>query len=83
MTPTTPTPAFKIGEKMNNPLEMYLADIFTVSANIAGLPAISLPSGFSDDGDKRLPLGVQFIGRPYEENTLFSIGKSFLGELSE
>ena len=80
-TPTTPTPAFKIGEKANDPLQMYLADIFTVSANIAGLPAISLPSGFSSVSGKDLPLGLQFIGRPYEENTLFKAGKRFTGEV--
>jgi len=79
--PTTPTPAFKIGEKVNNPLEMYMADIFTVPANIAGIPAISVPSGFSVSSEgKNLPLGIQFMSGHFGEKVLFSIGKKFLGE---
>lgn len=78
--PTTPTPAFKIGEKANDPLAMYLADIFTVSANIAGIPALSVPSGFSKEGSVDLPLGIQFLGSHYSEGRLFEIGKKFLGE---
>jgi len=83
LTPTTPTPAWKIGEK-TSPLEEYLADIFTVTANIVGIPAISLPSGFTnspagEDG-KKLPLGVQLMANHGEENILFEIGKKFLGE---
>lgn len=79
--PTTPTPAFKIGEKTENPLEMYMADIFTVPANIAGIPAISVPSGFSrNDHGKDLPLGIQFMAGHFGEKTLFSISKKFLGE---
>lgn len=80
IVPTTPTPAFALGEKANNPLAMYLADVFTVPANIAGLPAISIPSGFSDSDGVKLPLGLQCVGRPYEEATLFEVGKKFLGE---
>lgn len=76
MTPTTPTPAFKIGEKTSDPLSMYLADIFTVPANIAGLPAISLPSGFDDS----LPLGVQLMAGLGREDNLFIAGKEFLEE---
>lgn len=79
ITPTTPTPAFAIGEKSHDPLSMYLADIFTVPANITGNPALSVPSGHSNGKDK-LPLGLQIIGRPYEEHTLFAVGKKFLGE---
>jgi aspartyl-tRNA(Asn)/glutamyl-tRNA(Gln) amidotransferase subunit A len=81
-TPTTPTPAFKIGEKANDPLSMYLADIFTVPANIANLPALTVPSGFSksSDNSSELPLGLQFIGRPFDERSLFEVGKKFLGE---
>jgi aspartyl-tRNA(Asn)/glutamyl-tRNA(Gln) amidotransferase subunit A len=67
--PTTPTPAFGIGEKIEDHLQMYLNDIFTVSANLAGLPAMSLLTGFSEGG---LPLGTQIIGRPFEESTLMN-----------
>ena len=74
-TPTSPVPAFKIGEKKDDPLAMYLADIFTVPANIAGLPAISVPSGFKEDGDSKLPLGIQFTAPHFGENLLFKIGK--------
>jgi len=71
MTPTAPTSAFKFGEK-KDPLQMYLEDIFTVSANIAGIPAISIPSGFSTIG---LPIGVQFIGPAFSDESLFAIEK--------
>lgn len=80
LTPTTPTPAFKIGEKTSDPLEMYLADIFTVTANIVGVPALSLPSGFSKAGDKKLPLGIQVMAAHGNESMLFEVGKKFLGE---
>ncbi len=73
-TPTTPTPAFKIGEKTGNPLEMYLADIFTVPVNLAGVPAVSIPSGKTQSG---LPLGFQLIAPWWGEASLFEIGKSF------
>ena len=66
-TPVTPTPAFKFGAKADDPLQMYLSDIFTISANLAGVPAIALPCGFSQAG---LPIGLQLIGRPFEEETL-------------
>lgn len=74
-TPTTPTPAFKIGEKMNDPLQMYLADIFTVPANIAGLPAISIPSGFAEEGGKSLPLGLHLLAPHFREDVLFRAGR--------
>ena len=80
ITPTAPTPAWKIGEKLNNPLEMYLADIFTTPANITGIPAISLPSGFKKVGDKSLPLGIQLMSDYGREDALFKAGKDFLGE---
>lgn len=79
LTPTAPTPAFKIGEK-STPLEMYMADIFTITANIVGCPAISLPSGFSEIYGKKLPLGIQLMSSHSRENILFEIGKKFLGE---
>ena len=78
-TPTAPSPAFKIGEKSDNPLEMYLSDMFTTPANIAGVPAISIPSGFKSDG-KNLPLGIQLMSNYDREDILFKAGKDFLGE---
>ena len=80
LTPTTPTPAFPIGEKSKDPLQMYLEDIFTVPASITGNPAISIPSGFTND-EKKLPLGIQFLARPYREDILFKVSKDFLGEI--
>jgi len=80
LTPTTPSPAFEIGEKVNDPVTMYLADIFTTPANIAGIPALSIPSGFTPLGGVQLPLGIQLMGAPLSESTLFAIGKKFLGE---
>lgn len=77
ITPTAPTPAFKIGEKADDPLQMYLADIFTVTANIAGIPAISIPSGFADADGKRLPLSIQLQAAHGREQFLFEIGKKF------
>lgn len=79
LTPTAPFPAWKIGEK-KSPLENYLADIFTVTANIVGCPAISLPSGFSEIDGKKLPLGIQLMTPHMSEDILFEIGKKFLNE---
>lgn len=76
-TPTTPTPAFKIGEKSSDPLQMYLADIFTVPVNIAGVPAISIPSGTVSEDGAKLPLGIQFIAPHFGESALFSAGRDF------
>jgi len=76
-TPTTPTPAFKFGEKTNNPLEMYLADIFTVPASITGLPAISIPSGTVAREGKPLPLGIQFIAPWKKDLSLFTFARNF------
>ena len=73
-TPTAPTPAFKIGEKADDPLTMYLSDIFTISVNLAGVPALSLPCGFSQAG---LPIGLQFIGKAFDEATLFAAGAAY------
>lgn len=72
ITPTTPTPAFKIGEKANDPVAMYLSDLFTVPANIAQVPALSIPSGKTKED---LPLGFQLIGPRFGEDKLFAIGK--------
>lgn len=77
--PTAPTPAFKIGEK-KDPLSMYLEDVFTTPANIAGLPAISLPSGTTTVEGKDLPLGLELMAAPMREDMLFRAGKEFLGE---
>lgn len=79
LTPTTTSPAFKIGEKINDPVKMYLEDIFTGPANMAGLPAISLPSGFTHIEGKELPLGIQFMAPHGREDLLFNIGKQFEG----
>jgi aspartyl-tRNA(Asn)/glutamyl-tRNA(Gln) amidotransferase subunit A len=73
--PTSPTPPFKIGERVADPLQMYLADIFTVSANLAGLPAISVPCGFTHDDT--LPIGLQLTGRPFDESTLLRIADAY------
>lgn len=72
VTPTAPTPAFPIGAKIDDPLSMYLGDIFTTPANLAGLPAISVPAGFSKDG---LPVGIQFMGDDFCENDIFRIAE--------
>jgi aspartyl-tRNA(Asn)/glutamyl-tRNA(Gln) amidotransferase subunit A len=77
ITPTTPDSAFKIGEKINDPIQLYLEDIFTVPANLAGVPAISIPSGLEDKDGKKLPLGLQLFANHGEENILFSVAKSF------
>jgi aspartyl-tRNA(Asn)/glutamyl-tRNA(Gln) amidotransferase subunit A len=74
VTPVTPTPAFKLGEKSEDPLQMYLSDIFTISVNLAGLPAIALPCGFSK---ANLPIGLQIIGRAFEEETLLRAAHAY------
>lgn len=74
VTPTTPMPAFKIGEKIDNPLQMYLCDIFTIPANLSGIPAISIPCGFSREG---LPIGLQIMGRHFDEELLLRVAYTF------
>ncbi len=74
LTPTTPTPAFKIGEKMDDPLQMYLSDLFTISTNLAGIPGISVPCGFTSGG---LPVGVQFLAGHFAEGKLISIASAY------
>ena len=70
VTPTTPTPAFKLGEKVDDPLAMYLADIFTVTADLAGVPGISVPCGKSKEG---LPIGMQILGKHFDEATVLRV----------
>jgi aspartyl-tRNA(Asn)/glutamyl-tRNA(Gln) amidotransferase subunit A len=72
--PTSPTPAFKLGERMSDPLQMYLADVFTVSANLAGLPAISVPCGLTSG---RLPIGLQLTARRFDESTLLHAAHAY------
>jgi aspartyl-tRNA(Asn)/glutamyl-tRNA(Gln) amidotransferase subunit A len=72
--PVAPTTAYPLGEKTQNPLEMYLGDVYTVPVNIAGLPALSLPCGQDSQG---LPIGMQLIGKPYAEPQLYRIGYAF------
>jgi len=74
LTPVSPTLPFRFGEKMENPLQMYLADIFTVSANIVGIPGLAVPCPRKEG---ELPVGLQLMGRPFEEELLFGLGKSF------
>ena len=78
-TPTAPGPAFKLGEKLD-PLSLYLEDIFTVSANLTGVPAISIPAGMVERDGVRLPVGIQFMSPKRTEHTLFQIGKDLLDE---
>jgi aspartyl-tRNA(Asn)/glutamyl-tRNA(Gln) amidotransferase subunit A len=83
--PTSPTAAFRLGEKPSDPLQMYLADIFTVSANLTGAPGISIPCGFTADVGAeapgttapRLPIGLQLIGRMFDEGTLLKVGDAY------
>lgn len=74
LTPTSPTPAFKVGEKVSDPLSMYLSDVFTISVNLAGVPAISIPCGFTKSG---LPIGMQLIGNFFEEGKLFNVAYAY------
>lgn len=80
LTPTAPTPAFEIGKNTEDPLQMYLEDIFTVPINLAGVPAISIPTGFKEVGDKRLPIGMQLVAKHGGEEVLFKAGRDFLNE---
>jgi len=73
VTPTSPTVPFKLGEKVNDPMQMYLSDVCTLPINIAGLPAISIPAGFADG----LPIGMQIIGKPFDEETILHIAFAY------
>jgi len=74
ITPTAPTTAFKLGEKTSDPLSMYLSDIYTISVNLAGVPAISIPCGFAKNN---LPIGLQIIGKPFDEEMIFRIAHTY------
>lgn len=74
VSPVTPTPAFQLGEKIEDPLQMYLSDLYTISASLAGIPAISIPCGFSQNG---LPIGLQIMGRPFEEETVLRAARAY------
>ena len=79
LTPSTPSSAFKIGEKTNDPVSMYLNDIFTVPINLAGLPAISIPAGHDEKGH---PLGLQIIGKAFDEQNILNIAYSLEEEIN-
>jgi aspartyl-tRNA(Asn)/glutamyl-tRNA(Gln) amidotransferase subunit A len=74
VTPTSPTPAFRKGEKAADPLAMYLNDIYTIGVNLAGLPGMSLPCGFTAGG---LPIGLQLIGQPFKETELLAVASAY------
>ena len=74
VTPVMPTPAFQLGEKIKDPLQMYLSDLYTISASLAGIPAISLPCGYSRKG---LPIGMQILGRPFEEDVVLRAARAY------
>ena len=74
VTPTSPTPAFKLGEKMDDPLSMYLADIYTVTADLAGIPGISVPCGLSKE---KLPIGLQILGRHFDEAGILRLAHAY------
>ncbi len=74
LSPTSPVPAFKLGEKLDDPLAMYLMDVFTLPCNLAGLPGLSLPCGFTKPG---LPIGLQILGKPFDEARLLRIARAF------
>ena len=77
--PVAPTVAFRLGEKVDDPLQMYLADVFTVTCNLAALPGLSLPCGLH--AREKLPVGVQLIGRPFDEGMLLRAGRALEREL--
>ena len=77
LCPTSPTPAFKLGERTGDPLQMYLADVFTLAANMAGICGISIPCGFADVEGKKLPIGLQILGKALDEATIFRVANSY------
>ncbi|MHC5140897.1 MAG: amidase family protein, partial [Planctomycetota bacterium] len=74
MLPVSPTTAFKIGEKTDDPLQMYLADVYTIAVNLAGIPGISIPCGFDE---KNLPIGLQILSGPFTEDELLRIARMY------
>jgi aspartyl-tRNA(Asn)/glutamyl-tRNA(Gln) amidotransferase subunit A len=74
VTPTSPTAAFRLGEKANDPLAMYLADIYTVTADLAGIPGISIPCGETKD---KLPIGLQILGKHFDEATILRLAHAY------
>jgi aspartyl-tRNA(Asn)/glutamyl-tRNA(Gln) amidotransferase subunit A len=74
VTPTSPTAAFKLGDKVDDPLAMYLADIYTVTANLAGIPGVSIPCG---ETKEKLPIGLQILGRHFDEATILRVAKAY------
>ena len=77
ISPTSPVPAFKLGERTADPLQMYLADIFTIAANLAGICGISVPCGFAEVGGHRLPIGLQLLGKPLDEARILQIAHAY------
>ena len=75
--PTSPEVAFRMGERSDDPLRMYLADIFTIAANLAGICGISIPCGFAQEGSSKMPIGLQLLGRPFEESRLLQIAHAY------
>jgi aspartyl-tRNA(Asn)/glutamyl-tRNA(Gln) amidotransferase subunit A len=74
LTPVSPTPAFKVGEKADDPIAMYLSDIYTVTANLAGIPGLSVPCGFTSAG---LPVGLQILGNQFQEGMILSLASAY------
>ncbi|MFZ5366407.1 MAG: Asp-tRNA(Asn)/Glu-tRNA(Gln) amidotransferase subunit GatA [Patescibacteria group bacterium] len=77
LAPVSPTPPFKLGEKVDDPLQMYLSDIFTVTANLAGIPGLAIPAGFIDSSTGSLPVGIQILGPQFSEELLFQVGYAY------
>jgi aspartyl-tRNA(Asn)/glutamyl-tRNA(Gln) amidotransferase subunit A len=77
ISPTSPVAAFKLGERVADPLQMYLADIFTIAANLAGICGISVPCGFAEQHGHRLPIGLQLLGKPLDEARILQVAHAY------